>query len=322
MWPIAGHEWAVELLARSIQAQKLSHAYLFAGPQQIGKRTLAKSFAQAMLCTEANAPCGTCRSCQLVHRERHPDVYTIAPENDRIKIDAIREMQHSVALSPVEGQRRVCIISRFDRATTSAANALLKTLEEPPPTVVLLLTADRLESLLPTIVSRCQVVMLRPLPRDRILSVLLDQGIEPEQARLLSHLACGRVGWALNAARDERVLEQREQTLQSIAAIAQGSYVERFAWAERLSRKPDLVPSVLETMTSWWRDVLLLAATSATPIANVDQRGELQDWAARYPLETATQALRTICDTAWKLERNANLRLALEVLALDLPGNN
>ena len=113
MWPIVGHEWAIDLLVRSIETRKLGHAYLFVGPGQVGKRTLAKAFAQAILCADADVPCGVCRSCQLVHRERHPDLHVIDPEGDRIKIGAIRTMLRSVPLSPVEGSYRICIISRF-----------------------------------------------------------------------------------------------------------------------------------------------------------------------------------------------------------------
>jgi DNA polymerase-3 subunit delta' len=247
-------------------------------------------------------------------------VHVIAPENGRIKIEAIRTMQHAVALSPVEGPYRICVIRDFDRATPSAANALLKTLEEPPPTVILILTANGVEALLPTIVSRCQVVPLRLLSTGQIVDALQAQGLG-DKARLVGHLAQGRVGWAIAAAQDERVLEQRNQILASVLAEAHGSYTERFAWAQKLSRRPDRVPVVLEALASWWRDLLLCISSSGVPIANVDQEARLQEWADRYDIETAKRVLRAIRDTAWRLERNANLRLALEVLALDLPAS-
>lgn len=319
MWPIIGHQWAVELLTHGIQTHKLSHAYLFVGPNQVGKRTLGNALAQAILCTEDQAPCGTCRSCQLIQRGRHPDVQVIASDGDRIKIEAIREMQHLVALSPVEGPYRIILIPDFDRATTSAANALLKTLEEPPSTVILILTATNVEALLPTIVSRCQVVPLRPLPITEIRAALIGRGIDSDKARLLSHLAQGRMGWALMAAKDQSQLERRKEVLDSLSALAQGSYTARFLWAEQLSRKPDRVAVILETMTSWWRDILLLSAQSTVPIANIDRQDELYEWASQYPVDAAKNALQAIRETTWKLEHNANLRLALEVLALDLP---
>jgi len=295
---------------------------LLVGPNQVGKRTLGRTLAQAILCTEQQAPCGACRSCQLILRGRHPDVQTISADSERIKIDAIREMQHLVALSPVEGPYRIFLIPRFGRATTSAANALLKTLEEPPSTVILILTATSVDALLPTIVSRCQVVPLRLLPTAQIRAALEERGTAPDKARLLSHLAQGRVGWALAAAEDESKLERRNEIMDSMVALAQGSYTARFSWAERLSRKPDRVDGVLETMASWWRDILLLSAQSTIPITNLDRHNELSEWASHYPVDAAKRALQAIQETRHKLEHNANLRLALEVLALDLPNTS
>jgi DNA polymerase-3 subunit delta' len=320
VWPVTGHEWAVELLDRGIQAGQLGHAYLLAGPARIGKTTLARAFTQVLCCSGDEPPCGNCRNCRLVQADRHPDVSLIAPDNDRIKISAIREMQHSVALSPVEGPYRICIIRQIDRATTSAANALLKTLEEPPPKVVLVLTADRLDIVPPTVISRCQVLLLRALSREQIMDALQARGVDREKARRVSRLALGKMGWAVTACQDQQVLAQRAQILDETLGMVRESYAGRFAWAEKLSKRPEQVSLVLDVLSSWWRDVLLLAAGSSTPIVNVDREDRLHEWAQRFTVEETQQVLRSITDTAWRLEHNANLRLALEVLTLDMPG--
>lgn len=322
MWPVVGHEWAIELLDRSIRTNKVSHAYLFVGPPQIGKTTLAKSFARALLCQGEDVPCGVCRACRLVQVDRHPDVHLVAPEKDRIKIEAIRDLQHAIALSPVEGVYRVCVISRFDTATPSAANCLLKTLEEPPGKVILVLTADRLESLLPTILSRCQVLSLRQVSTEQIGSALRARGVDDSRAWLLAHLARGRVGWAIGASQDEQVLARRDLLLDELRGLAEEGYAQRFAWAERLSKEPDRVKYVLDVLSGWWRDVLVLASGSNVQITNVDREIELGEWAARYGLAVAQRMLKSIRDTAWQLEHNANQRLALEVLVLELPGSH
>jgi DNA polymerase-3 subunit delta' len=319
VWPIIGHKWAVDLLDRSIHVDKVRHAYLFVGPSQIGKTTLAKAFAQALLCQGESVPCGACRACRLVQRDRHPDVHLILPEKDRIKIEEIRDLQRVVSLSPVEGSHRVCVISRFDLATPSAANCLLKTLEEPPERVVLVLTADRLESLLPTIVSRCQILGLRPVRTGDVVSALLARGVEPSHARLLAHLAQGRVGWAIEAERSEGVLKQREQLLAELRDLDGGGSVHRFTWAERLSKEPDHIRYVLDILSGWWRDVLILASGSDAGVINIDQEAELGEWANRYGVAAAQQMLRNVQETAWQLEHNVNRRLALEVLALEMP---
>jgi DNA polymerase-3 subunit delta' len=319
MWPVIGHDWAVEFLQRCIRAGTTRHAYLIVGPAQVGKTVLAKAFGQALLCQEAERPCLACRACRLIEADRHPDVSVVGPEGSRLKIETIRELQQTLSLSPVEGAYRVCIIRQMETATASAANCLLKTLEEPPKRVILILTADGIESLLPTIVSRCQVLSLRAVARGRIVAALQERGIERERARLLGSLARGRVGWAIEASEDARILERREQVLEKLLGLEEASYPARFSWAEQLSREPDRVPEVLDAMSGWWHDVLVLASGSGAQVTNLDRQGVVQEWAARYGVDTAQRALRAIRDTGWRLERNANRRLALEVLMLDLP---
>ena len=319
MWSVIGHDWAVELLERSIRADTTSHAYLIVGPAQVGKTTLAKAFARALLCQGEDRPCSACRACQLVQADRHPDVSLVLPEGARIKIEAIRGLQQMLSLSPVEGDYRICIIRQMDVATPSAANCLLKTLEEPPQRVILILTANGIESLLPTIVSRCQVLSLRAVAMERIVAALHERGIEREHARLLAGLAQGRVGWAIEASQDERVLARREQVLEKLLSLEDGSYQARFSWADQLSREPDRVPAVLNVLSSWWHDVLVLASGSGVPVANLDREPVLQEWAARYDVKGVQQVLRGIRDTEWRLGHNANRRLALEVLMMDLP---
>jgi DNA polymerase-3 subunit delta' len=319
MWPVIGHDWAVELFQRCIRAGRTRHAYLIVGPAQVGKTALAKAFAQALLCQGAEPPCLACRACRLVQADRHPDVTLVAPEGSSLKIEAIRELQQTLALSPVEGAYRVCIIRQMEMATPSAANCLLKTLEEPSQRVIMLLTADGIDSLLPTIVSRCQVLSLRAVAGERIVAALQERGVERERARLLASLSRGRVGWAIEASQDPRILERREQVLEKLLGLEEASYPARFTWAEQLSRDPDRAPAVLDAMSSWWHDVLVLASGSEVQVTNLDRQVVLSEWAIRYGVDTAQRVLRAIRDTGWRLEHNANRRLALEVLMLDLP---
>jgi DNA polymerase-3 subunit delta' len=319
MWPVIGHDWAVELLELCIRAGTTSHAYLIVGPAQVGKTTLARSFAQALLCQGEDRPCSACRACKLIQADRHPDVSLVSPEGARIKIEAIRELQQALSLSPVEGDYRLCIIRQMDVATPSAANCLLKTLEEPPQRAILILTASGVEMLLPTIVSRCQVLSLRIVEMERIVAALRERGVGRERARLLASLAQGRIGWAIEASQDEGMLARREEVLEKVLGLEDASYQARFAWADQLSRNVDQVPHALNVLSSWWHDVLVLASGSGVQVANLDRRPALQEWAARYGVDVAQRVLRSIRDTRWRLEHNANRRLTLEVLMLDLP---
>jgi len=322
-WNIVGHEWAVRFLQRAVACDSVSHAYLFTGPPGVGKTTMARALAAALLCqgTEAR-PCGTCRACQRLASGSHPDLHVVESERPgaTLKIEQVRDLERQLALTPVEAHWRVAILRRFEEATTSAANALLKTLEEPPPYVVLVVLASDADTLLPTIVSRCQHVPLRPLPMATVQQALAERWkAEPEQARLLAHLSGGRLGWAVRTLSDRTALQRRAQHLDAIGRLLRASTVERFRYAEKLANDPIAAQEMLDLWIGWWRDVLLLASGAQSPLTNVDRQDELLSQAQRLGMERSTAAIGALRSAADRLNRNAAPRLALEVLMLDLP---
>jgi DNA polymerase-3 subunit delta' len=329
---IVGHDWAVKLLSAAVKNGRIGHAYLITGPEQIGKTTLARTFAQALNCEKplAERPCGECRSCRLIAQDRHPDVHLLLPQVSgrgvpSIKVDQIRELQRQLQLSTLEGRFRVAILKQFDAANPSAANAFLKTLEEPPPSVVLLLTAADADSLLPTISSRCRTVNLRPMDRESIeQNLMADWGVHPNEALLLASLADGRPGWAIDASKQSEILKTRQQDLGQLHEALEGRRVRRFVLADKLSRKPELLPALLRTWLSWWRDLALVAygqgpATPSVPISNIDQQPRLEELAAAWSLETIVANLAATSRAIQYLAQNANTRLVMENLLLVYP---
>lgn len=323
-WEIVGHEWAVRLLQRALKRDELSHAYLFTGPPNVGKGTLAMVLARVLLCQgEGERPCGTCRACRLVASGNHPDFHQVEPETaaGRLSIAQVRELGRQLSLTPSMGRHRVAVLSDFDRATPSAANALLKTLEEPPPYAVLILLAPDADSLLPTIVSRCQVVPFRPLPVERVRQVLIERwGVEPERAALLAHLCGGRLGWAVGAAADPAPLQLRTQRLEELSHLLEASLVERFRYAADLARSAQAAQEALEIWTGWWRDVMVVAAGAAGPLTNLDMEERLRQHARSLGPARAAALVKATREAGDLLRRNANPRLTMEVLVgFDLP---
>ncbi len=323
-WDLRGHDWAVDLLQSHIAGSRVRHAYLFTGPDGVGKRTLALRFAQALECTTppaAGEVCGRCRACQHVPSQTYPDLHVVesGEAGANLKVEQVRELQRHLSLSPLEGRWRIALLLRFHEATPGAANALLKTLEEPPAPVVLLLTARSAEALLPTVVSRCEVIPLRPVAHAELANMLEARGVPGEKARLISGLAGGRPGKAIRLVTDREPLEQRTEVLDDLATILRAGRVERFAYAEGLAKDRAEAVQALETWQSMLRDVLLVSVGAEAAHINPDRGSEVEQLAAVRPTETWVGAVEAIERTLAAIHSNANLRLALEVLALDLP---
>ena len=324
-WDLLGHEWAVNQLKEQIVQDRLRHAYLFTGPQGIGRRTLALRLAQALNClqpTQPGEPCRVCNTCQQVERMQHPDLAIVQAETrgSALKVDQIRQLQRSLSLSPYAARYRVAVFLHFEEANQNAANALLKTLEEPPAQVILVVTAESAESLPPTIVSRCEVLRLRSLPLNQVMQWLQTRwGLPPEQAQLMAHISEGRPGYALRLHQDPDLLQHRQARLNEFIGLLSATRVERFAYAENLARDKDGLRQTLFTWLSLWRDVLLRSAGSAAPVANLDRADEIESLAAHVSLEAAHGFVAALENTLSLLEGNVNPRLATEVLLLDLP---
>ncbi len=323
-WGLLGHEWAVDMLRQHIARDAMRHAYLFAGPPHLGRRTLALRFAQAMNCTEASEagiPCGKCRDCRQIEAMQHPDLAVIEAEHEGgiLKVEQVRETRRNLALKPYQSKYRLAIFLRFQEANDNAANALLKTLEEAPAYAVLILTADNPDQLLPTIVSRCEVLRLRPLPVETVESFLLERGVDSTQARLLAHISGGRPGYALHLWQDPGSLAFRTEKLSELQSLLAATRVEKFEYAEKLARDKEQLRQVLLLWLSYWRDVLLRAAGASAPLANIDLAQNIEALAGRMDLSQARRMVTDLEKAITRLEASVNPRLLAEVLLLGWP---
>lgn len=323
-WNILGHEWAVDMLRQHAARGEARHAYLFSGPPGLGRRTLALRLAQALNCPKPLAPgipCGLCRDCKQIEAMQHPDMNVVQAETEggTLKVDQIREVQRSLSLKPYQSRYRVALFLRFQEANDNAANALLKTLEEAPAHAILLLTADSPEQLLPTINSRCEILRLRPLPIEAVTADLIYRGVDEERARLLAHISGGRPGYARRLVDDVTLLEKRDERLNDLQTLLPAARVEKFSYADKLSKDKDAMRQAITIWLSYWRDVMLRVAGAETPLINVDRNMEIEFLAGRLNLSTARRVVSDLENALEKMDRNVNSRLLAEVLLMDWP---
>ncbi|MFV9505084.1 MAG: DNA polymerase III subunit delta' [Oscillochloridaceae bacterium umkhey_bin13] len=336
-WNIIGHEWAITQLEQSLAHERMAHAYLIGGPAGLGKARLALRMAQALCCEQGpGVPCLACRTCRRIERGNHPDVRIAgmatqaaglkadeAARQKELKIGTVREWQRDLNLRPYEARRRVFILHDAERLNEEAANAMLKTLEEPPPYATLILVAHSTD-LLPTIVSRCRVIRLRPLPRRQVAETLVQHGVVAEDAELLAAWSGGRIGWALSMRDQPEQLAQRDEQLAALIELPGQGRGAAMRWAEQWAKtyragEQDEVFAQLALWQGWWRDVILTAAGCPEAVANPDRRNELSTAAQRHGLPAAYAFATRLGQAAQQLRENGNPQLVLENLALHLP---
>ncbi|MGE3907897.1 MAG: ATP-binding protein [Chloroflexota bacterium] len=344
-WGIVGHERAVDLLRRSIRHRRIGHAYLISGPLGVGKRTLAVRLAQALNCERlgpgadspslfdggdgdgvAEPPCGACRRCRLIESGSHPEVRVVGVQAPHrvIRVADVESIQADAALRAADVYRKVYVLEQAELLHPDAANRLLKTIEEPPSSVVMVLTTLDPEATLETIVSRCQHIRLRPLPRALLAAHLVrESGLAPERAELVAALAEGCVGRALTLAEDDHALERRSRLLDDLVMLHTADRVARLHYArtlgDRWTKDPDGVREALAAWLRWWRDVLLIQGGLRDRVVNLDRLPELERLGRTLDAAQAGAAVSSLRDIMQMLDQNVNARLALDVATLDLP---
>lgn len=337
-WPVWGHEGAVAVLHQAVASGRVRHAYAFTGPEGVGKSALAAAFAQALLCDAPPAPgvaCGACRPCRKIARGVHPDVqtYSLASQaetaekrggkNTSLTIETVRLVSSSTALRPMEGRWRVLILEDAETLQEVAQEALLKTLEEPPSFVVLILLVNDVETLLPTIQSRCQIVELRPLSRGVVALGLIQNGVAPDQAEEIAGLSGGRPGWAVRAAARPKLVEERRADVDRAVSWIAGSGFDRMVTAVRLgdgfTKRRAETFAALDTVLGVWRDLLLLHVSLPAYLNHRAHGERLHQLAGGWAIGELHRAVRSVQTCISDLETNVRPRLAMEAMVLQWP---
>jgi len=342
---IIGHRQLVDLLARSVRRESLPPSLIFAGPAGIGKRLTALATAQALNCTapvitkddssasaspgETIDACGKCKACKRIARGVHPDVLFVEPgDTGSIKIEQVRDIVDRAAYRPFEGRRRAVIIDQADALVPAAQNALLKTLEEPPPSSVFMLITSRPDMLLPTVLSRCPRLQFRALGPHDIAAALVKRGHSEADARAVAATAEGSLGRALETSAGDLV-EARDvaQHVLAQAAASVGNPRKRIESAQHLVPKPGArgaddrrqLASRLRAMASLLRDIELLSTRAdVRALANPDVQPALEGLTKAYEGERGIRAFTAVDRALGALVGNAGVKIVADWLVLQL----
>ncbi len=326
---ILGQSQAKHILGRALSRDRLSHAYLFYGPESVGKKLLAIEFAKALNCLSPGTEdaCGTCDSCRKIDHRVHPDFFFLEPtlstpsaREPAIKIDDIRELQKKLGFLPYQGQTKVAVIDRVEKMNPQAGNAFLKTLEEPPSATILILTTSNINQLLPTMISRCQGIKFNPLPPEAIREILLSRGeetMDPAEVDVRVGRSQGQVARALG---DEatQTASYRPEMIRLIDQVSFQRMDLLFQWSKAMAKGSEPLAPILEELLGLIRDMAFIrSGGSPGQLFNRDLLAELEPVACTKPLSVLLAMADAVYRTQNALSGNANRQLALETLLLD-----
>ncbi len=317
---IQGQDKAIHILQRAIQNQHIAHAYLFTGPEGVGKKNTALALAQYLNCEAADpqtfSSCGQCASCVQIDCGSHPDLIFLEPDGNSIKIEQIRNLLSKISLRNYESTYKVAIINDAHLMTEQAANCLLKTLEEPTDNTVFILVTSQVQNLPITILSRCQQVQFNVLPSAVIQDIL--QRLHPErqsQIGLASALSQGSVSTAEVLLANEEIAAARQDFYRLLNQLEQFNPADIILWCEQWDKNKKMVRSLLELAQLWYHDLLILRTTGRLELlVNQDYLAQLK--AQQQEPQTLLQVLQYFQTAISQLESNASPRLVLEVVLL------
>lgn len=301
---IKGQEFAKKYMINSINKGKINHAYMFEGIEGIGKETFAYDLAKILL--------------ETPHLENAPDCIRVKPEGNSIKIAQIRNLQSDIVIKPHK-KYKIYIIDKAEKMTLEAQNALLKTLEEPPEYAIIILVTNNKEGLLPTIRSRCEIVKFTPIPFIEIKNYLINQGIEPNRANLLSSFSRGSMKKALELASSNEFYEMKENVQKYIETILSKNMVEILDIPTQIEQYKGEIINVLDMMINYFRDIMICKEyVNKSMIINADKLVFIQNMSSKITYSQVSKIIDIIEDTKIKIKGNCNFNVSIQVMSLNI----
>jgi DNA polymerase III subunit delta' len=336
-WDIIGNENIVGYLKAGILNHKLSHAYLFWGPKDIGKNELVKDFCKTILCyyyheqkneKKDKYPCQSCIHCFQFEKNIHPDIYFVKREinektkklKQNISIDQIRDVQEKLNKKAFLNIKKIAIIEEAEYLTEAANNSLLKTLEEPKSDTILILISAKQDFILPTVISRCQVFKLKPAAKGKIYDYLVAKGATRDYAKEIANLSLGKTAIAKKIFFQKEELERRNESIGILLKIISAKLYQRMDIIEHLVLENDKNALILclDLWQTFLRDILLCKLFLEAEIVNQKFIAEIKAACPKIDIYQTKELLDKIAQTKSNIEKNVNISLALETLALDI----
>lgn len=321
---IVGHERVIESLKRQIKNNKVSHSYLFEGKEGLGKKQVALRFAKTLLCKEkGQVPCNRCTSCIKFESNSHPDLIVIEPENGIIKIKTIRDLLiNGVNTAPFESSRKIFVIDDSHKMKTETSNALLKTLEEPPEYINIILVTSESNKMLSTILSRCQSIKFHSIEVDKIKQLLIKSyGKDEEQAKLISNFASGSVGKAVMIAKSEEFFQKRDEIINIIDGLLKGDRTLAFSSYIFFNDNKDIIDEIFDMCLIYFRDLMIYKKIGDSPLIINKDKIEYLSSESTIDSQRINGIMEKIQQTKENIKGNVNFQLSIETMLLNIGGN-
>ncbi|NLL00100.1 MAG: DNA polymerase III subunit delta' [Clostridiales bacterium] len=322
---IIGHEGIIKHLQNAILAEKISHAYIFHGEEGMGKKSLALAFAKALQCMDQRGnPCNSCKSCMQTDSGNHPDILWVSHEKASIGVDDIRtQVNADIHVMPYQSPYKIYIIDSADKMTENAQNALLKTIEEPPEYAIVLLLACNIQSLLPTILSRCVTLDLKPIDRKLIKEYLMSKHQIPDYlAEIAADFSGGNVGKAIKYASSDDFETKKEDIFHILRYIDDMELHEIIAGIKTITEDKNSINDYIDLMMLWFRDVLMLKATKDPNLLLFkDEFQIIKKHANTRSYDELENIIRSMEEAKAKLKANVNLDITIELMLLSIKEN-
>lgn len=319
-WPIIGHEKIVKFLQKSISHKKIAHAYLFYGPENLGKKTLAKYFTLSLICSGQEKPCLKCENCQNFLKNIHPDIIWLRKEEGKknISIDQIRDLKKKILLTGFTNTYKIAIIVNAEIMTEEAANSFLKLLEEPPAKSLIILLANNLKNIPETILSRCQFLKFSLVSKEKIVKYLKEKyKLSHKEAEEISSLSLGYPGRAIRFVEDKEFFKDYLERQKKLIKILATELSERLKIIDEIIEEE----KIQELISNWKilvRDILLLKTKNEELVTHLVFKEKLKKFAEKMSLEKICQIEKELSNLSFYINQNINLKLALDNFVINI----